>query len=149
MKTFFPVHPTEPFRLINSQTRPHLLVVDDELAVRELMRAFLERRGYQVATAATESEALHLAGEIDFDLVILDVALADADGLELLVDFKLRYPDLPVIMLTGMGYDDELQQEALDKGAAAYVAKTLPLDQVLMEVHRVLRQALTRSLVER
>lgn len=134
---------------MNSLTRPHILVVDDELAVRELMRAFLERRSYQVTTAATESEALHLAGEIDFDLVILDVALADADGLELLVDFKLRHPDLPVIMLTGMGYDDELQQEALEKGAAGYVAKTLPLDQVLMEVHRALRQSPTRSLVAR
>ena len=148
MKTILATHPNEPFRLMNSLTRQHILVVDDELAVRDLMRAFLDRRGYQVTTAATESEALHLAGEIDFGLVILDVALADADGLELLVDFKLRYPDLPVIMLTGMGYDDELQQEALDKGAAGYVAKTLPLEQVLMEIHRALRQSPTRSLVE-
>lgn len=134
---------------MNSLTRPNILVVDDELPVRELMRAFLEKRGYQATTAATDTEALHLAGELAFDLVILDVALANADGLELLADFKLRFPDLPVIMMTGMGYDDELLQEALEKGAAGYVTKTLPLDQILMEVHRALRQSAPRALAVR
>ncbi len=121
-------------------------MVDDEMPVRELMRAFLEKRGYSVATAATDAEAVHLAGETGFDLVILDVALGDADGLELLSELKLRLPNLPVIMLTGMGYDDELQQEALEKGASGYVAKTLPLEQILMEVHRTLRQGTPRPL---
>lgn len=116
------------------------------MPVRELMRAFLEKRGYSVATAATDAEAVHLAGETGFDLVILDVALGDADGLELLSELKLRLPNLPVIMLTGMGYDDELQQEALEKGASGYVAKTLPLEQILMEVHRTLRQGTPRPL---
>ena len=134
---------------MNSLTRSNLLVVDDELPVRELMHAFLEKRGYHVTTAATDTEALHLAGEMTFDLIILDVALADADGLELLADFKMRFPDLPVIMMTGMGYDDELLQEALEKGAAGYVTKTLPLDQILMEVHRALRQATSRPLAVR
>ena len=46
------------------------------MPVRELMRAFLEKRGYHVTTAATDAEAVHLAGETAFDLVILDVALA-------------------------------------------------------------------------
>ena len=124
---------------MNSLARQNILVVDDELEVRQLMHAFLERRGYHVVTAATDLEALHLAGEMNFDLAIFDVALSEADGLELLATFKQLHPSLPVIMLTGMGYDDELLQEALEKGAAAYVAKTLPLDQILMEVHRALR----------
>jgi DNA-binding response OmpR family regulator len=124
---------------MNSLARQNILVVHDELEVRQLMHAFLERRGYHVVTAATDLEALHLAGEMNFDLAIFDVALSEADGLELLATFKQLHPSLPVIMLTGMGYDDELLQEALEKGADAYVAKTLPLDQILMEVHRALR----------
>jgi len=73
------------------------------------------------------------------NLVILDVALAEADGLELLARLKGVHPKLPIIILTGMGFDDELLQEALQKGASGYVSKTLPLEQLLMEVHRTLK----------
>jgi DNA-binding NtrC family response regulator len=86
------------------------------------------------------SDARRLVDEVPLNLVILDIALADADGLELLESIKQAHPQLPVIMLTGMGYDDELLQEALQKGASGYISKTLSLDQLLMEVHRTLKK---------
>ena len=73
------------------------------------------------------------------NLVILDVPLGDSDGLEILQTLKNAHPNLPVIIMTGIGFDEELLQEAIKKGASGYVSKTLPLDQLLMEVHRTLK----------
>jgi DNA-binding response OmpR family regulator len=118
----------------------HILVVDDEAPIRDLLSTFFRKRGYQVMTAGTAEEAQRLANEPSLNLVILDVALADEDGLELLATLKRVHPRLPVLILTGMGFDDELLKEALEKGASGYVSKTLPLEQLLMEVHRTLKQ---------
>jgi DNA-binding NtrC family response regulator len=117
----------------------HILVVDDEAPIRDLLSTFFRKRDYKVTTAANAEEAQRVANEPSLSLVILDIALAEEDGLELLSALKRVHPRLPVIILTGMGFDDELLQEALEKGASGYVSKTLPLEQLLMEVHRVLK----------
>ncbi len=116
-----------------------ILVVDDEESIRTLLSTFFKRRGYTVSTAATAAEAGKLIDSVPIDLVILDIVLEDADGLEFLTSVKAGHPNLPVMMLTGIGYDEELLQEALRCGACGYVSKTLPLEQLQMEVHRVLR----------
>jgi DNA-binding NtrC family response regulator len=117
----------------------HILVVDDEAPIRDLLSTFFRKRGYRVSTAATADEAQGAVADPSLNLVILDIALAEADGLELLARLKSSHPKLPIIILTGMGFDDELLQEALQKGASGYVSKTLPLEQLLMEVHRTLK----------
>jgi len=117
------------------------LVVDDEAPIRELLSSYFQKRGYTVSAAANGSEAIRILDELSIDVMILDIALADADGLELLESIKMDHPKLPVIILTGMGFDDELLKEALEKKASGYVSKTLPLDQLLMEVRRVSNQA--------
>lgn len=119
-------------------TAAHILVVDDEQPICDLLANYFTKRGYQVTVAKTGAETLRLTDEVAFNLMILDIALADADGLELLEAIKDAHPNLPVIILTGMGFDDELLKEALAKKASAYVSKTLPLDQLLMEVRRIL-----------
>ena len=118
----------------------HILVVDDEAPIRDLLSTFFRKRDYEVTTAATAEEAQKLAKEPSLKLVILDIALGEEDGLQLLAALKGNHPKLPVIILTGMGFDDELLQEALEKGASGYVSKTLPLEQLLMEVHRALKR---------
>ncbi len=118
--------------------KQRILVVDDEAPILELLSAYFRKHGYEVSGAATSDEALRLVDDQPFQLVILDVLLADTDGLEVLAIIKQSHPRLPVIIMTGIGFDEELLQEALQKGAAGYVSKTLPLDQLLMEVHRAL-----------
>ena len=113
-----------------------ILVVDDEAAIQQLLASFLAKRGYEVTLAATEGEARSQAHSAD--LVILDVALGDTDGLELLTLLKQDHPALPVIILTAMGFDDGLILEALDRGASGYLSKTLPQEQLLTEVKRIL-----------
>ncbi|MEW6158137.1 MAG: response regulator [Verrucomicrobiota bacterium] len=120
--------------------KKHILVVDDEAPIRELLESYFKRQGYQVSVAASGNEAVTLANENPLDVIILDIVLPDTDGLELLGNLKTTHPNLPVIIMTGIGFDEELLQEARLKGAAGYVSKTLPLEQLLMEVHRILKQ---------
>lgn len=140
------MRPAEPFAFcfsregfIYSAMKQHILVVDDEPQIRELLKAYFSKHGYDVTTAADAEAALRLADETPLNLVILDVLLPDIDGLEVLEKLKDAHPSLPVIIMTGIGFDEELLQEAIQKGASGYVSKTLPLDQLLMEVHRNLK----------
>lgn len=72
------------------------------------------------------------------DIMVLDLFLDEEDGLEVLSQAKELRPGLPVVILTGMGFDDEILKEAQSRGARGYVSKTLPMNQLLMEVHRAL-----------
>jgi DNA-binding NtrC family response regulator len=116
----------------------NILVVDDEAPIRELLSTYLTKYGYEIISAGTAEEARKIVEGRVVHLVIMDIVLPDADGLELLSTLKQGHPNLPVVMLTGIGFDEELLQEAQQRGAAGYISKTLPLDQLLMEVRRVL-----------
>ena len=118
--------------------KQRILVVDDEPPILDLLSAYFSKHGYEVSTATNAGDAMQLLDGKPLELVILDVLLADTDGLEVLGQIKAAHPKLPVIIMTGIGFDEELLQEAVKKGAAGYVSKTLPLDQLLMEVHRTL-----------
>jgi CheY-like chemotaxis protein len=122
------------------EMKQRILVVDDEPSVLTLLAEFLERHGYSVATAASYAEGKQRVHEDPFHLVILDIAFPDGDGMELLDNIKEAHPNLPVIMLTGLGFDKDLMEEALTKKASGYISKTLPASQLLMEIHRVLKQ---------
>lgn len=120
--------------------KQHILIVDDESGVRDLLEAFFRKNGYEVTKAGDGREALALLDEVNISVVLLDVMLGEeSDGMALLGRIKELFPQLPVIIMTGIGLDEELLQEALQKGASGYLSKTLPLDQVLIEVHRTLR----------
>ena len=117
----------------------HILVVDDESQIRELLAVYLTRQGFRVSTAASSAETMRLVKQSPIDLVVLDIGLADEDGLKLLSTIKAKYPDLRVVMLTGMGFVEELLQEANQNGADGYVSKVLPLDELLSAIERALK----------
>src|SRR2546426_3063818 len=81
-----------------------ILVVDDEAQIRELLAVYLSKRGYQVSTAASSAETLSQVNQGPVDLVVLDIGLADEDGLRLLATLKTQHPNVRVVMLTGMGF---------------------------------------------
>ena len=117
----------------------HILLVDDEESIRNLVSRYLVKRGYEVTTASSCEEASRLVDEIEPTVVILDIVLEDGDGLDLLADFKARHPDLPVIMLTGLGFEDDLLAQARENGADGFASKNLLVQTLLIEIHRVLR----------
>ena len=119
----------------------HILVVDDETQIRELLSVYLVKQGFKVSSAATSEETLKLLKQEPTDLVVLDIGLADEDGLKLLADIKKNHPGLRVVMLTGMGFVEDLLQEAHQKGADGYVSKVLPLDELLMAIQRTFKPA--------
>lgn len=114
--------------------KPHILVVDDEPSIRELLSTYFQSRGYQVSSTSTGADAMIKVADTALSLVLLDLVLPDADGLDLLGSLKKGHPDLPVIIMTGMGSDDVLLKQAMEKGAAGFVSKTLPLNKLLVEV---------------
>ena len=112
--------------------------MDDEPNIRELLCMYLNQKGFQATAAGSSEEALRRVMEKTIDLVVLDIVLAGEDGLQLLANLKAADPKLRVVMLTGMGFVEDLLQEAQQKGADGYVSKVLPLDELVLAVQRAL-----------
>lgn len=121
--------------------KKRILVIDDEPAIRELLSEYFVRRGCDVSAVATGREGLAAASETPCDLILVDVVLPDADGMEILQQLKARHPKVPVIVMTGIGFDEPLVTEATQKGASGYISKTLPLDKLWAEVESALRSS--------
>ncbi|TWV55889.1 response regulator transcription factor [Streptomyces misionensis] len=124
----------------------HLLVVDDEPTVRELLRTALCYAGFDVDAAATGQEALDLAVQCPPDLVLLDVMLPDMDGFEVIRRLRAlprslpgRGGDVPVLFVTAR----ETRQDRLDGlrlGADDYVTKPFDLEELIARINAVLRR---------
>jgi len=119
----------------------HILFVDDEVPIRETLTLYFRAKGIAVSTAESGDEAIRMIEETPFDLIILDLNLGEENGLDLLDRLKAMHPSLPVIMFTSMGDDPVLLQEALAKGAVAYMSKTEPLDNLMKEAERAMKAA--------
>lgn len=120
----------------------HILVVDDEITIRELLKFNLEKEGYKVTCAADGEEALAQMNETKFDLVLLDVMLPGVNGLE--VCRKMRSDRLlaaiPVIMLTAKG--EEIDKVlGLELGADDYITKPFGVRELLARIKVRLRRA--------
>jgi two-component system KDP operon response regulator KdpE len=115
-----------------------ILVVDDEPQILRVLRINLVARQYEVVTAATGAQALHLAGTEHPDLVILDLGLPDLDGVEVITRLRAWTP-VPVIVLSGrVGSHDKVA--ALDAGADDYVTKPFSVDELLARIRVVTRR---------
>jgi DNA-binding response OmpR family regulator len=104
-----------------------ILVVDDDLEVRMATRDFLSSKGYEVVVAEGGREALRLLDASPPDVVLLDVAMPDMDGMETLKRIVAAHPAIPVIMVTANA-DIEITSKVLQLGAADYVPKPFDLD---------------------
>jgi two-component system KDP operon response regulator KdpE len=114
-----------------------ILIVDDEAAIRRLVRGAAERAGYGVSEARTAAEALIEAHREGCELVLLDLGLPDRDGIELVS--LLRTMDRAVIVLTAR--DDTAEKvTALDLGADDYVVKPFDTEELLARIRAALRR---------
>ena len=117
-----------------------ILVVDDEPPIRKLLRLGLNAHGYDVHEAANGKSALDMLPKKP-DLVILDLGLADIDGLALLGAIRQRHDSLPIIVLSSRG-DEAGKVAALDLGADDYVTKPFGMDELLARMRAALRHQL-------
>ncbi|MEM8920319.1 MAG: response regulator, partial [Pseudomonadota bacterium] len=122
-----------------------ILVVDDEIDIRELIGGILEDEGYSVRTAGDSESALAAVRTRAPSLVVLDVWLkgSEFDGLEILSMLKTLDPLLPVIVISGHG-TVETAVTAIRRGAYDYVEKPFKADKLLLVVQRALENAKLR-----
>jgi two-component system, NtrC family, response regulator PilR len=100
----------------------HILVVDDELSMREMLEYLLTKQGYRVTCAESGKRAVQLLGENRYDLLICDIRLGDITGLDVLRASKARHPETVVIMISAY-VTTEVAVEAMNEGAYDYVPK--------------------------
>ena len=123
-----------------------ILVVDDEVDTREVLRDRLESVGYQVLTAENGRECLDTLDRQDLQLVLLDVAMPGMNGLEVLTEIRKRGSDVPVVMITAYGTIERAVQ-AMKKGAYDFIPKPFDPDHVALVVAKALdRQTLKRNI---
>ena len=119
--------------------RGRVVVVEDELEILDFTRFVLEREGYDVVSVTSGEAALQVVGP-DVDLVILDIVLEDADGIEICRQLKSRESSarVPVLMVTAMS-GEAVQRNSLAAGADGYLVKPFGLDEFLQKVRLHLR----------
>ena len=122
------------------ETRPTILLVDDEQAITTNLRPFLQRAGYEVVVATDGEAALHEVAAASPSLVILDVLMPKLDGREVLRRLRRAGNWLPVILLTQIGEATE-RAMALEEGADDYLNKPFDPHELVARMRAVLRRA--------
>ena len=115
----------------------HLLIVEDDPEMRDLLRKVLEKEGYRVSVAGDGHQALIAFDHETFDLVVTDMLMPCDGGLELLETVHRMHPSLPVIIVTAFG-DWHSYSRALELGAAAFISKPLRMAELIAAVHAAL-----------
>ena len=117
----------------------HILIVDDDAEIRGLIREYLQKHGYRVATAANGRELRSAAQTAPPDLIVLDLMLPGEDGLELCRELRTG-SNVPIIMLTARG-DETDRIVGLEMGADDYLPKPFSPRELLARIKSVLRRA--------
>lgn len=122
----------------------HILIVDDDPRVRDMVSRYLTQEGFRVSAAETGEAMRACMTDSDVELVLLDLVLPDADGLNLVRELREQH-DVPVIMLSGRG-DMVDRVVGLEMGADDYIAKPFHLREVLARIKSVLRRSRPHAL---
>ena len=118
---------------------PHILVVDDDSRLRDLLRRYLVEQGFRVTTARNAGAAREQLAAFHFDLLVLDIMMPGETGLELTRALR-QTSDVPVLLLTAMG-ETEDRIAGLDSGADDYLAKPFEPRELILRVKAILRRA--------
>src|ERR1700693_5130930 len=127
----------------NPSSTGSVLIIDDEAEIRESLQTLLEMEGYEVDSAPTGEEGLARIGERTFDLVLLDLALPDRNGIDLLAELHNQAPQIAVIMITAYGTVENAVR-AMQAGATNFVQKPWDNEKLLADV----RAAIARHRAE-
>jgi two-component system phosphate regulon response regulator OmpR len=116
----------------------HVLVVDDDARLRELLRRFLAREGFWVTVARDARHARNLLEGLDFDIIVCDVMMPGEDGLQLTASLR-EHLSTPILLLTARGDADD-RIRGLEAGADDYLPKPFEPRELLLRMHAILRR---------
>ena len=122
------------------ETEPHLLVVDDDMRLRELLRRYLSDNGFRVTTAGNAREARASFASFAFDLIVLDVMMPGESGLELTRELRAGGAHPPILLLTAMA-EPEDRVNGLEQGAEDFMAKPFEPRELVLRIRAMLRRA--------
>ena len=116
----------------------HLLVVDDDNRIRELLKRYLHNQGFRVSIADSAAEARRLMETLQFDLMILDVMMPGEDGMSFTESIR-EGNDIPIILLTARG-EAEFRIKGLKVGADDYLAKPFEPEELVLRIESIFRR---------
>ena len=125
--------------------KAHILVVDDDDGIRELVKEYLSQNNYLVTSSNSAEDALEKVKVIKFDLIVLDIMMPGKSGLEFLDENK-SFIDTPVILLTAKGEPKE-RVEGLESGADDYLPKPFEPQELLLRIKNILSKTQKKNLI--
>ncbi|MBF0257364.1 MAG: FAD-dependent oxidoreductase [Desulfamplus sp.] len=135
-----PVCPTGAIRFSDQGRRQfHILVVDDELIVRDSLKEWLEDEGFSVDMAESGKDALQKLSSQSYHLMLLDIKMPEMDGVTVLMKSKAQFADLPVLMMTAYA-TVETAVGAMKTGAMDYLLKPFDTESVIPKIEAIYRQ---------
>jgi phosphoglycerate dehydrogenase-like enzyme len=124
------------------------LVVDDDPLVTRFLSDYLQERGHTCATLTKSFQTAAWLELHDCEVVVVDLNMPKVDGISLITYIRETQPNLPVIVFTGIGYEEERMHAALRAGANGYVSKHLPMEQARLERGEFNQAGSTRMIAE-
>jgi DNA-binding response OmpR family regulator len=117
--------------------KKHILCIDDEADIRELLQEALTTRGYRVDTAGEPETAKKIVKDDPPDLIIMDFQIEEGDGFTLIEDIKKLGPKIPILLLTGAVFDRALVRDTIEKKVSRYLDKTASLSEIMAEIEKL------------
>ncbi|MCP4329748.1 MAG: response regulator transcription factor [Alphaproteobacteria bacterium] len=136
-----------PYADFVTQETSHILVVDDDRRLRELLSKYLTENGFRVSTAADAAAAKVQIEALQFDLIVVDVMMPGENGLELTRTLRTAENAVPVLLLTAMG-EAEDRIAGLEAGADDYLAKPFEPRELLLRIRTILRRAPPQTAIQ-
>ncbi len=121
------------------------LVIDDDLAITQFLAAYLGQKGHTCATLTEGFETHAWLETHDCEVVVVDLNMPKVDGISLVSYIHEIRSRLPIVVFTGIGYEEEKMHAALRAGANGYVSKNLPVEQLYCVLTRVLMTCRQRA----
>jgi DNA-binding response OmpR family regulator len=117
-----------------------ILVIDDDPIMRDTIRDILQAEGYNIIIASNGKEGMAHMGNKTIELILTDVLMPEKDGIEVIMETKLKHPLVKILAISGGGYisGENYLKMARDLGANASVIKPFDIDDLVAEVNRLL-----------
>jgi DNA-binding response OmpR family regulator len=121
------------------------LIIDDDPTITNFLVTYLKQKGHTCQSLTDGFQTAHWLEQRDCEVVVVDLKMPKVDGISLIAFLRERNPRLPIIVFTGVGYDEERMNAALRSGANGYVSKNLPIEQLYCVLSRVLAATQQRA----